>query len=65
MTGFVKVLDTLTQNPLVTAGIAGAGFGAFKFFKDIDELKNHRVSTIDFPILTYPIVGLADIRNIA
>ena len=43
LTGFVKVLDVLTQNPLVTAGIAGTGFGAFKFFKDLDELKNHRV----------------------
>lgn len=65
LTGFVKVLDVLTQNPLVTAGIAGTGFGAFKFFKDLDELRNHRVSTMNFPILTYPIVGLADIRNIA
>lgn len=65
LTGFVKVLDVLTQNPLVTAGIAGTGFGVFKFFKDLDELRKHRVSTMNFPILTYPIVGLADIRNIA
>lgn len=65
LTGFVKVLDVLTQNPLVTAGMAGAGIGAFKFFKDLDELRNHRVSTMNFPILTFPIVGLADIRNIA
>lgn len=66
LTGFVKVLDVLTQNPLVTAGMTGAGIGAYKFFKDLDELKNHRVSTMNFPILTYyPIVGLADIRNIA
>lgn len=37
LTGFVKVLDTLTSNPLLLGGTVGAIGGGIAFFKNLDK----------------------------
>lgn len=60
LTSFVGVLDTLTSNPLLTAGTFGSGLGIIQFFKNLDEPTNHRVFRLKISYINT--AGLADIR---